>query len=179
MLRFSLYGLKTTSLRLSSFIKSVIFFKPVLSVVCPIATDEDAFTIQHSSTGKCLGTGAGAKLSLISCPPNGTSQLWKWGSGHRLFHVNTALCLALDVRSKTLSLVDCGSTILLWWRCLDGAVYTVYQMGLSVSDGKVAIKRDAEDAWVRGGSQDNICQKPYRGECDFLCMSERENTYRL
>ncbi|XP_044064905.1 lymphocyte antigen 75 isoform X2 [Siniperca chuatsi] len=119
--------------------------------------DEGAFTIQHSSTEKCLGT----DLSLTSCDPNSRSQLWKWGSGHRLFHVATSQCLALDVRSKTLSLVDCGSNILLHWRCLDGAVYTVYQMGLAVSDGKVSAKRDSNDTWVRGGSQDNICQKPY------------------
>ncbi|KAM6950375.1 lymphocyte antigen 75 [Lycodopsis pacificus] len=123
--------------------------------------DEDAFTIQHSSTGMCLDVGASANLSLAPCGPNGRSQLWKWGSGHRLFHVATSLCLALDVQSKTLSLVDCGANNLLWWRCLDGAVFTVYQMGLSVSDGKVATKRDPSDTWVRGASQDNICQRLY------------------
>ncbi|XP_054463457.1 lymphocyte antigen 75 [Anoplopoma fimbria] len=125
------------------------------------AFDEDAFSIQHSSTGMCLGTAASTNLSLTPCDQKGMSQLWKWGSGHRLFHVDTSLCLALDVPSKTLSLVDCGSNILLWWRCLDGAVFTVYEMALVVSDGKVATKRDANDSWVRGGSQDYICQKLY------------------
>ncbi|XP_070703612.1 lymphocyte antigen 75 [Pempheris klunzingeri] len=126
------------------------------------AFDEDAFTIQHSGTGKCLGTGAKAALTLTSCDSNSTSQLWKWGSGHRLFHEATSLCLALEISSKTLTMVDCGSNIPLWWRCLDGAVYSVYLMGLAVSDGKVATKRDTGDTWVRGGSQDNICQRPYR-----------------
>lgn len=128
----------------------------------------------------CLGTGTHANLSLSSCDQNSTSQLWKWGSGHRLFHVGTSLCLALDVRSKTLSLVDCGSNILLWWRCLDGAVYTVYEMALVVTDGEVSTKRDAIDKWLRGGSQDNICQKPYRGESAFsFILFERENTAGL
>uniref|UniRef100_A0A672YQF0 Lymphocyte antigen 75-like n=1 Tax=Sphaeramia orbicularis TaxID=375764 RepID=A0A672YQF0_9TELE len=122
----------------------------------------DAFTIQHSDTKKCLGTGDSADLILSTCTLNSKSQLWKWGSGHRLFHVATTQCLALNLRTKALSLVDCGSNMLLWWRCLNEAVYTVYQMGLVVSNGKVTVKRDSEEAWVRGGSQDNICQRPYR-----------------
>lgn len=139
-------------------------------VSCPISTDEDAFTIQHATTQQCLGTGVSTDLTLTPCDPNSQTQLWKWGSRHRLFHVATSRCLALHVATKTLSLVDCGSEILLVWRCLDGAVYTVYQMFLSGSDGKVGARRDANDTWVRGGSQDNICQKPYRGECGLLCI---------
>uniref|UniRef100_A0A8C2WU94 Lymphocyte antigen 75 n=1 Tax=Cyclopterus lumpus TaxID=8103 RepID=A0A8C2WU94_CYCLU len=124
--------------------------------------DEDAFTIQHSSTGMCLGPAASANLSLTRCDLNDSSQLWKWGSGHRLFHVATSLCLALDVPTKALSLVDCGSNILLWWRCQDGAVFTIYQMALTGDDGKVSAKRDANDSWVRGASHDNICRRLYR-----------------
>ncbi|XP_034536067.1 lymphocyte antigen 75 [Notolabrus celidotus] len=126
------------------------------------AVDKDAFTIQHASSEQCLGTGASTDLTLTSCEPNSQTQLWKWGSGHRLFHEATSLCLALNVSSKTVSLVDCGSEVPLVWRCQDRAVYTAYQMVLSGSDGKVAAKRDANDTWVRGGSQDNICQRPYR-----------------
>ncbi|KAG7482086.1 hypothetical protein JOB18_012771 [Solea senegalensis] len=125
-------------------------------------SDENAFTIQHSSTGKCLGSGASTDLNLATCDSKNRSQLWKWGSGHRLFHVATSSCLALDVHSKRVSLVDCGTNILLWWRCQGGAVYTVYQMSLAVSDGKVATKRDTFDTWVRGESQDDVCQEPYR-----------------
>lgn len=109
---------------------------------------------------------------ISPCDPSSTSQLWKWGSGHRLFNVGSSQCLALDLRSKTLSLVDCGSNILLWWRCLDGAVYTVYEMALVLNNDKVSTKRNTSDTWQRGGSQDSICQKPYRGECGFSFKKE-------
>ncbi|KAI3377502.1 hypothetical protein L3Q82_008681, partial [Scortum barcoo] len=152
----------------------------VVFCACPITADEDAFTIRHSSTGQCLSADASASLNLTSCDAD-KSKLWKWGSGHRLFHVTTSRCLALDVPSKKLLLVDCGANILLQWRCLDGVVRTVYEMGLAVSDGKVVAKRDANDTWVRGGSQDNICQRPYRKEgCQTLfAKSEGESCYEF
>lgn len=105
---------------------------------------------------------------MAPCEPGSRSQLWKWGSGHRLFHIGTATCLVLDVRSKTLSLVDCSSAILLWWRCLDGTIYTVHEMALVVSNGELTTQWKTADTWVRGDSQENICQKPYRGECSFV-----------
>ncbi|XP_026175387.1 lymphocyte antigen 75 [Mastacembelus armatus] len=124
------------------------------------ALGEDAFTIQHSSTGKCMVREDSADLRLTTCDPNSRSQLFKWGSGHRLFHVATSLCLALDVPTKRVSLVDCGSN-LLSWHCREGVVYTVYQMGLAVNEGNVVAKGDTSDTWLRGESQDNICQRPY------------------
>ncbi|XP_073320102.1 lymphocyte antigen 75 [Pagrus major] len=139
----------------------LVLFLGTCSPASVTGFDEDAFTIQHSSTEKCLEIRTPTDFSLTTCDTDSRSQLWKWGSGHRLFHVATSRCLALHVPSKTLSLVDCGST-LLWWRCLDGAVFTVYEMGLAASEGKVAAKRDTNETWLRGGSQEDICQKPYR-----------------
>ncbi|XP_061669889.1 lymphocyte antigen 75 [Syngnathoides biaculeatus] len=123
---------------------------------------EDAFTIQHSITAECLSAQDSGSLGVGACDANSTSHLWKWGSAHRLFHVDTALCLALDVHSKSLSLVDCGSDGQLWWRCRDGAVFTDYQMGLEVSGGQLVVKRNSRDVWVRGGSLESICQTAYR-----------------
>lgn len=82
------------------------------------------------------------------------------------------MCLALNVTSKTLSLVDCGSNILLWWRCLDGVVYTIYEMTLAVTEqDQVTTKHNTPpDSWVRGGSQQNICHNPYRGRSSFHCF---------
>uniref|UniRef100_A0A8C7D525 Lymphocyte antigen 75 n=1 Tax=Oncorhynchus kisutch TaxID=8019 RepID=A0A8C7D525_ONCKI len=89
---------------------------------------------------------------------------WKWGSGHRLFHVGTSQCLGLEEKTKALSLLSCSpmENTMLLWRCLDGAVYTVDQMGLTVTDGLVSAKRDSSDAWRRDESTDNICQRPMR-----------------
>uniref|UniRef100_A0AAQ6AGC7 Lymphocyte antigen 75 n=1 Tax=Amphiprion ocellaris TaxID=80972 RepID=A0AAQ6AGC7_AMPOC len=127
---------------------------------CPIITEDEAFTIQHRSSGKCLASGASADLILATCDLNSRSQLWLWGYKHQLFQLDTSLCLAFNLHAKTPSLVDCGSSLPLGWRCAaDGSVYTVYQMGLVVSGGKVAAKRGSNDTWVRGGSQDIICHR--------------------
>uniref|UniRef100_A0A3B4ZEI7 Lymphocyte antigen 75-like n=1 Tax=Stegastes partitus TaxID=144197 RepID=A0A3B4ZEI7_9TELE len=131
------------------------------SCMCWTTLDE-SFTIQHLSSGKCLSSGSSTDLTLTTCDPNSRSQLWLWGYEHQLFHVGTSLCVALNVHTKTPSLVDCGSSLPLGWRCADRAVYTVYQMGLAVSEGKIAAKRDSNDTWVRGGSQDNICYRQDR-----------------
>ncbi|XP_062280190.1 lymphocyte antigen 75 isoform X1 [Scomber scombrus] len=145
------------------FVLETTVLRGSCSLANNVATlDEDKFTIKHSSTGKCLSATTASDLSVSNCDPNSNSQSWKWGSGHRLFHVGTSLCLALNVSSKALSLVDCSFNTWLWWRCQDGAVYTVYQMGLVVTNGKLDAKRDPTDTWVRGGYQDNICHRPYR-----------------
>lgn len=100
-------------------------------------------------------------MTLASCEVR-SSQLWKWGSGERLFHVATAKCLALDLPSKTLTLAECDSGPSLWWRCRNNLVYTLYNMGLSAAaDGKVTAKKEFNDTWVLGGSQDSICEKPF------------------
>ncbi|KAM6979937.1 lymphocyte antigen 75 [Aplochiton taeniatus] len=126
----------------------------------------DTFNIQHADTGSCLVVESPAGVVGLG-PCNGSSggQWWKWGSSHRLFHMDSARCLGLEVRSKALALFDCGSSgreSVLWWRCMEGAVYTVYQMSLNVNAGKVSAKRDTPDVWSRGGSQDNICRHPYQ-----------------
>uniref|UniRef100_A0AAZ3P6J8 Lymphocyte antigen 75 n=1 Tax=Oncorhynchus tshawytscha TaxID=74940 RepID=A0AAZ3P6J8_ONCTS len=104
-----------------------------------------------------------AIVTLGECDGSRGSQ-WKWGSGHRLFHVGTSQCLGLEVKTKALSLFSCGvmEAVMLLWRCLDEAIYTVYQMGLTVTDGLVSAKRDSSDAWRRDESTNNICQRPMR-----------------
>lgn len=124
--------------------------------------DDDAFTIQQSGTERCISVDGPTQMIMAPCDSSNTSQLWKWGSGDRLFHLATTKCLALNLPSKTLSLADCDSGPVLWWRCRNNLVYTIYNMGLSATaEGTVAAKKEFNDTWVLGGSQDSICDKPY------------------
>ncbi|KAI2659377.1 Lymphocyte antigen 75 [Labeo rohita] len=128
---------------------------------CFIYTGDDTFTIQHNSSGKCLLVQGGAlKLGDCSSVP---AVSWKWGSAHRLFHMESSMCLGLEVRSKTVTLFSCDSTEILRWKCYEDIIYTEYQMKLSVgTNNSVTAKRDGQDTWKRGGSSENICQQPYR-----------------
>lgn len=127
-----------------------------------LGADEDAFTIQHKTTRNCLTAKDSKSLSLSPCVPSEKSQLWKWGSRQQLFHVGISLCLAFDHRSATLSLVDCGANVPLRWRCLGETVYTSDREILGVSKGQVKAGPDLSDTFVRGGSEESICQRPCR-----------------
>ncbi|XP_056590497.1 LOW QUALITY PROTEIN: lymphocyte antigen 75 [Triplophysa dalaica] len=131
------------------------------SCASAVNTGNDTFTIKHNSTGKCLLVENGL-LRLGDCSPVPAAS-WKWGSAHRLFNVESSKCLGLEVRSKTVTLSSCTSTEIMKWRCYDDIIYTEYQMKLSaLLDGTVTAKRDAQDAWKRGGTTEDICQQPYR-----------------
>ncbi|XP_016331932.1 lymphocyte antigen 75-like isoform X1 [Sinocyclocheilus anshuiensis] len=131
------------------------------SCVSAVINGEDTFAIQHNSSGKCLLVQDGAlKLGDCSSVP---AVSWKWGSAHRLFHMESSMCLGLEVRSKIVTLFSCDSTEILWWKCYEDIIYTEYQMKLSVgTNDSVTAKRDGQDTWKRGGSSENICQQPYR-----------------
>lgn len=128
--------------------------------------DVDAFTIQHVNTTMCLVANADKSLALANCTnPPGSDMNWKWGSGHRLFHVGSSQCLGLEVYSKKLLLSGCESTnTILKWLCVGQAIYTEYEMGLT-SDGKtVVVKHQPTDSWRRGGLEENICQQPFKSK---------------
>uniref|UniRef100_A0A672SJI7 Lymphocyte antigen 75 n=1 Tax=Sinocyclocheilus grahami TaxID=75366 RepID=A0A672SJI7_SINGR len=133
----------------------------LLSGESAVDLGDDTFTIQHNSNGKCLLVQDGA-LKLGDCL-SVPAVSWKWGSAHRLFHVESSMCLGLEVRSKGVTLFSCDSNEILHWKCYEDIIYTEYQMKLSVgTNNSVSAKRDGQDTWKRGGSSDNICQQPYR-----------------
>ncbi|TRY88118.1 hypothetical protein DNTS_031498 [Danionella cerebrum] len=152
--------------------KQQVFFSTILILlggsgvrfgICasPLNSGDDSFTIQHSSIGKCLLVQKGL-LKLGDCSSAPAAQ-WKWGSAHRLFHMESSMCLGLEVRSKTVTLFGCDSSEILHWKCYEDVIYTEYQMKLSVSsEDSVVAKRDGHDGWKRGGGSENICQRPYQ-----------------
>ena len=114
--------------------------------------------------GPCAST---PTPSSPSSPTTAAPQVWKWGSGRRLFHVATARCLGLNVVTKAPGLFPCNSTGVqgvLQWRCLEGALLTAYEMGLAVSGSTVVAKHDASDAWTADEGPEKVCQRAYRGE---------------
>lgn len=132
--------------------------------------DDDSFAIQHVTTNLCLVgnvTSVSSSLSLANCSTSTAPsklELWKWGAGSRLFHVDSALCLSLEVHTKELRLADCDSTdTMLSWQCVGQAIYTDYEMGL-VRSGETSVKakRKPPDTWKRAGTEGNICQQPYK-----------------
>ncbi|XP_056464674.1 lymphocyte antigen 75 [Gadus chalcogrammus] len=143
---------------------------------CAQTLDADAFTIRHASTGQCLVAEGPAGVGLERCastptpsspssPTTAAPQVWKWGSGRRLFHVATARCLGLNVGTKAPGLFPCSSTGVqgvLQWRCLEGALLTAYEMGLAVSRSTVVAKHDASDAWTADEGPEKVCQRAYR-----------------
>lgn len=155
---FGLAHVESVTLRRHHLMQDVIVSN---NTICFIYAGEDTFTIQHSSTGRCLLVQDGAlKLGDCSSVP---AVSWKWGSAHRLFHMESSMCLGLEVRSKIVTLFSCDSTEILQWKCFEDIIYTEYQMRLSVgTNDSVTAKRDGQDTWKRGGSSENICQQPYR-----------------
>ncbi|XP_026076751.1 lymphocyte antigen 75-like isoform X1 [Carassius auratus] len=129
--------------------------------VSAVSNGNGTFSIQHNSNGKCLLVQDGVlKLGACSSVP---AVLWKWGSAHRLFNMQSSTCLGLEVRTNMLTMFSCDSDALLRWKCHEDIIYTEYQMKLSVgTNDSVTAKIDGKDTWKRGGSSDNICHQPYR-----------------
>lgn len=137
----------------SRFLSTVIFSQIDNHQItkCFIYAGDDTFTIQHNENGKCLLVQNEAlKLGNCSLVPVAS---WKWGSAHRLFHVESSKCLGLEVRSKTVTLSSCDSTEILRWKCYEDVIYTEYQMKLSAGpDDSVTAKRDGQDTWKEEGA---------------------------
>ncbi|CAG5858057.1 unnamed protein product [Menidia menidia] len=134
--------------------------------------DEDAFSIQHRGSGACLSADPSGAVTTAACDAGAAAQRWKWGSAHRLFHAATARCLALDVRSKALALLDCGAGAHMGWRCLGGgAVHTAYQMELAMFTRLPVVHT------INGNSAGIPCEFPfkYNGSWHHGCLPDEDS----
>ncbi|XP_064183475.1 lymphocyte antigen 75 [Anguilla rostrata] len=122
---------------------------------------EGIFNIRHADSGRCLWADLQG-LQLLECS-GAPEEQWKWGSGHRLFHVVTAQCLGLRVQNKSLALLDCSSSDgTLSWHCDEQALYVWSRKYLSVTEGKLGARNSLQDRWVRDNTSESICQYPYQ-----------------
>lgn len=93
-------------------------------------------------------------------------MLWKWVSQHRLFHLQSQKCLGLDITKPTdsLRMFSCDSRAMLWWKCEQYSLYGAAQFRLALKEGHAIAGTNSSDVWKKGGSEENLCAQPYRGE---------------
>lgn len=148
-------------------------------------TDNNLFTIRHEKSNQCIHV-KNLKLLADNCQET-NETLWTWVSKHRLFNLGSQKCLRLDA-SKSLNrveMVDCDSSLTLWWQCADALIFSASQNKLALKNGVVTASIDSVDTWRRSNSSDIICKQPYRGmyccQLSFLgtgiCMRVSVNTF--
>lgn len=138
-----------------------------ISLFC---ADDNAFTIQHKKTNKCILV-KNQQVLAGDCQQS-KEALWTWVSQHRLFNLGSRRCLGLNITraSKPLEMIECDSNLILWWRCADDLIVTANGNKLTLKEeGKtLTTSKDSSDSWRRNNSSDVICKYPYHGMY-FLC----------
>ncbi|KAM5152369.1 lymphocyte antigen 75-like [Mantella aurantiaca] len=134
----------------------------VTTVICSSQAGEHSFLVLHDQSNKCLQVD-NDKLKLGSCLDTSNKALWQWGSGHRLYSLESQKCLGLDLTKsqEPLKTVPCDSKLMLWWRCSGGHVYGASRYGLSLKNGTVTAVLLSSDEWKVNGTSENICEVPY------------------
>ncbi|KAM9033198.1 lymphocyte antigen 75 isoform X2 [Sarcophilus harrisii] len=124
-------------------------------------TDNGPFTIRHENSDKCLKTASGWVVA-VDCKKTNDMQ-WKWVSQHRLFHVESQMCLGIDIAKPkdSLKMFSCDSNAMLWWKCDYGTLYSASQYKLTLKDGQVTANVNSSDTWKKGDSNEYLCDQPY------------------
>ncbi|XP_003796020.1 lymphocyte antigen 75 isoform X1 [Otolemur garnettii] len=122
----------------------------------------DPFTIVNANTSKCIKPMSNWIVAMDCVDTE--DMLWKWVSQHRLFHLHSQKCLGLDITKPedSLGLFSCDSSVMLWWKCDHHSVYGAAQYGLALQSGHAIATTDASDVWKKGGSEESLCDQPYR-----------------
>ncbi|KAJ6660824.1 hypothetical protein lerEdw1_017450 [Lerista edwardsae] len=133
----------------------------VLCCCCCCEASDNVFTIRHEKSNQCIHV---KNLQLLTGNCQETKEtLWTWVSKHRLFNLGSQKCLQLDA-SKSLNrveMVDCDSSLTLWWQCADALIFSASQKKLALKNGVVTASIDSVDTWRRSNSSDIICKQPY------------------
>ncbi|XP_031749737.1 lymphocyte antigen 75 [Xenopus tropicalis] len=131
----------------------------------PSRHDNDAnlFTIRHEQHKKCLEYDNN-QITMASCSAENEALLWKWVSNHRLFHLQSQMCLGINltIPLDPLKMVPCNSDLMLWWRCHDGSIYGASQYKLTEKNGAVTASFSSNDEWRRDNTLENVCYHLYR-----------------
>eukprot|EP00062_Callorhinchus_milii_P005644 gi/632945349/ref/XP_007888015.1/ PREDICTED: secretory phospholipase A2 receptor [Callorhinchus milii] len=132
----------------------------------PNLLDKGMFILQSEHLSKCINV-VNLKLGLEECNQRSDSMLWKWVSKHRLFHVNSSMCLGLNIvnHQQPLKLFQCDSPVgVLWWRCNGKVLIGATQYKLSVGQGeRIVADRIVYDRWKLYLTQDKgPCEHTYQ-----------------
>ncbi|KAG8432380.1 hypothetical protein GDO86_016860 [Hymenochirus boettgeri] len=135
------------------------------AILCSKATSDTAdhvFTIRHEQSNKCLQY-HNNQTGIGTCSETNSTLLWKWVSNHRLFHLDTRLCLGVDLYNiqDPLKMVPCNSSLMLWWRCPEGHITGASNYRLSVKGEAVTLNFLSNDTWRRDSTSESICDLPY------------------
>lgn len=124
----------------------------------------EPFTIVNENTDKCIQP---LNDWIVAKDCDGTKDmLWKWVSAHRLFHLQSQKCLGLNIVKPTdsLRMFSCDSSAMLWWKCEHHSLYGAARYRLALKGGHVVASTNSSDVWKKGGSEESLCDQPYRGE---------------
>ncbi|XP_069791498.1 secretory phospholipase A2 receptor isoform X3 [Narcine bancroftii] len=126
---------------------------------------KNIFILQSEHLGTCINV-EDQELVLEDCSQPSSSMLWKWVSEHRLFHLDSNMCLGLDIKDqqRPLKLFSCDSTVgILWWHCTGKVLTGASQYQLAVGQGhRIGAERMIYDRWRRYMTQDEgPCKHPY------------------
>ncbi|XP_057361522.1 lymphocyte antigen 75 isoform X1 [Manis pentadactyla] len=122
----------------------------------------EPFTIVNENTDKCIQP---LNDWIVAKDCDGTKDmLWKWVSAHRLFHLQSQKCLGLNIVKPTdsLRMFSCDSSAMLWWKCEHHSLYGAARYRLALKGGHAVASTNSSDVWKKGGSEESLCDQPYR-----------------
>ncbi|XP_070410943.1 secretory phospholipase A2 receptor isoform X2 [Nothobranchius furzeri] len=125
---------------------------------------KDLFILESLPLKHCV-TVDQSSLVLGDCERPTRRMLWKWVSKHRLFNLDTSMCLGLNISDPTqpLGMFECDmASPMLWWRCHGNMIYGASEWKLNVAGRLVVVKKNIYHEWKRHNTpKEGPCSHPY------------------